>query len=227
MDIQESTKADLDDNDAPLADVVYQHLLDAIYQGQLPPGSVVNELALAQEFGISRGPVREAVRRLQGIQLITRQPYAKSRVISLSTESAIELFELRMALEGMACSLATRRMNDVDIEQLLHELESHHHPRSDPTPKVFDFHERIVRACGNTRIINALCGDLYHLLRIYRRHSTSVVIERKEDAYEEHWQILHAMKARNAALAESLMRSHIGRATDNLAKQLSTSSLSR
>lgn len=220
MDSIEHLKGGLDDADAPLADVIYHRLLDAIYQGNLPPGSVVNELALAQEFGISRGPVREAVRRLQGIQLITRQPYGKSRVISLSTESAIELFELRMALEGMACNLATRRMSDSDIDQLLRELENHH-PKADSAPKVFDFHERIVRACGNTRIINALCSDLYHLLRIYRQHSTSVVIERKEDAYEEHWQILQAMKARNAALAESLMRSHIGRAADNLARQLS------
>jgi len=220
MDSIENIKSGLDDADAPLADVIYHRLLDAIYQGNLPPGSVVNELALAQEFGISRGPVREAVRRLQGIQLITRQPYGKSRVISLSTESAIELFELRMALEGMACNLATRRMSDGDIDQLLRELEKHH-PKAGSTPRVFDFHERIVRACGNTRIINALCSDLYHLLRIYRQHSTSVVIERKEDAYEEHWQILQAMKARNAALAESLMRSHIGRAADNLARQLS------
>lgn len=220
MDSIENIKDSLDDADAPLADVIYHRLLDAIYQGKLSPGSVVNELALAQEFGISRGPVREAVRRLQGIQLITRQPYGKSRVISLSTESAIELFELRMALEGMACNLATRRMSDGDIDQLLSELENHH-PKAGSVPKVFDFHERIVRACGNTRIINALCSDLYHLLRIYRQHSTSVLIERKEDAYEEHWQILQAMKARNAALAESLMRSHIGRAADNLARQLS------
>jgi len=219
MDSIEHLKSSLDDADAPLADVIYHRLLDAIYQGKLTPGSVVNELALAQEFGISRGPVREAVRRLQGIQLITRQPYGKSRVISLSTESAIELFELRMALEGMACNLATRRMSDSDIDQLLRELENHH-PKAGSPPRVFDFHERIVRACGNTRIINALCSDLYHLLRIYRHHSTSVVIERKEDAYEEHWQILQAMKARNAALAESLMRSHIGRAADNLARQL-------
>jgi DNA-binding GntR family transcriptional regulator len=224
MSISAINESSLDDVDAPLADVIYQRLLDAIYQGRLPPGSAVNELALAQEFGVSRGPVREAVRRLQGIQLITRQPYTKSRVIVLSTESAIELFELRMALEGMACRLATRRMNDVEIDLLLDELKNNHRPETDEIPEVFDIHERIVRACGNSRIINALCGDLYHLLRIYRRHSTSAVIERKEDAYEEHWQILHAMKTRDGALAESLMRSHIGRATDNLTRQLGTPS---
>ena len=207
------------DPDGPLADSIYLNLLDAIYQGRLMPGSVVNEVLLAQEFGVSRGPVREAVRRLQGIQLVTRQPYAKSRVMSLSSEAALELFQLRMALEGMACNLATRRISDPEIDALISELESTRRPEG-AAPKVFDFHERIVRACGNSRIINALCGDLYHLLRIYRRHSTITATERKEDAFDEHWQILRAMKARDASLAESLMRSHIHRAAQNLSQQL-------
>jgi DNA-binding GntR family transcriptional regulator len=214
-------KTDLSDGDATLTDAIYERLLDAIYQGRLPPGSVVNEVALAQEYGVSRGPVREAVRRLQGIQLITRQPYAKSRVVELSSATALELFQLRAALEGTACNLATQRMADAEIDALLVELERSRLPGGGgEAPKVFDFHERIARACGNSRIINALCGDLYHLLRIYRRHSTHTVTERKEDAYEEHWQILRAMKARDARLAESLMRAHIERAALNLTHQL-------
>jgi DNA-binding GntR family transcriptional regulator len=214
-------KTDLSDGDATLTDAIYERLLDAIYQGRLPPGSVVNEVALAQEYGVSRGPVREAVRRLQGIQLITRQPYAKSRVVELSSAAALELFQLRAALEGIACNLATQRMADAEIDALLVELERSRLPGGGgEAPKVFDFHERIARACGNSRIINALCGDLYHLLRIYRRHSTHTVTERKEDAYEEHWQILRAMKARDARLAESLMRAHIERAALNLTHQL-------
>lgn len=209
------------DSDGPLADAIYHQLLDAIYQGRMPPGSVINEVAIAQEFGVSRGPVREAVRRLQGISLVSRQPYTKSRVVSLTPESVMELFELRMALEGMACHLATQRMSDEQIEGLLQQLESARHPQAGQLPKVFDFHELIVRACGNNRIVNALCGDLYHLLRIYRRHSTATVVERKEDSYQEHWQIVQAMKSRNGALAESLMRSHIQRAAANLVTQLS------
>lgn len=206
----------------PLADVVYDKVLDAIYQGRLAPGSVVNEAALAQEFGVSRGPVREAVRRLQGIQLVTREPYMKARVVTMSVEAAVELFQLRMALEGMACHLATKRMSHAEIDGLLAEVELDHERRiggGSPVPRVFDLHERIVRACGNSRIINALCGDLYHLLRIYRRHS-GAVLERKEEAYAEHWQLLRAMKSRDADLAESLMRAHIGRAAQHLSQQL-------
>lgn len=215
------------DTDAPLADAIYQQLLDAIYQGRLLPGSVVNEALLAQEFGVSRGPVREAVRRLQGIQLITRQPYAKSRVISLTPNAALELYQLRMALEGMACGLAAQNMSDEDIEMLLRDLEAQQ-SRS-PTPddaspaprRAYGFHERIVRACGNSRIAHALCDDIFHLLRIYRHQCGNT--ERRDEPHEEHWQILHAIKARNAALAESLMRSHIGRAAGALARRLDLS----
>lgn len=213
------TVGELDSNE-PLADAIYRQLLDAIYQGRLPPGAVINEVGIAQEFGVSRGPVREAVRRLQGIQLVSRQPYAKSRVVSLSPQGCLDLFELRMALEGMACNLSTQRMSDAEIDKLLQELESAHQVAAPQLPKVFDFHERVVRACGNNRIIDALCGDLYHLLRIYRRHSTRTVVERKEASYQEHWQIVQTMKSRNGALAESLMRSHIARAADNLVAQL-------
>ncbi|WP_425570350.1 GntR family transcriptional regulator [Pigmentiphaga soli] len=202
-------------------------MLEAIYQGRLAPGGVINEVSLAQEFGVSRGPVREAIRRLQGIQLVTREPYQKARVVSLSAESALELFQMRMALEGVACNLATHRMSDEEISQVLSELEQDRRNRligggngqGRSAPRAFDFHERIVRACGNQRIIHALCGDLYHLLRIYRRHS-GTVLERKHDAYDEHWQILRAIKARDAGLAESLMRSHIERAARHLSEHL-------
>jgi DNA-binding GntR family transcriptional regulator len=205
-----------DDATGPLADAVFEQVLDAIYQGRLAPGSVVNEVALAQDFGVSRGPVREAVRRLQGIQLITREPYMKARVVTLSAESALELFQMRMALEGMACHLAARRMPDAEIDALLAELQQN---RAAPGAVVFDFHERVVRASGNVRIVNALCGDLYHLLRVYRRHS-GTVLERKDDAYDEHWQILRAIRSRDAELAESLMRSHIERAAHHLFEHL-------
>jgi len=210
-----------DETAYPLADVVYAKVLDAIYQGRLAPGSAVNEAALAQEFGVSRGPVREAVRRLQGIKLVTREPYMKARVVTMSPAEVVELFQLRMALEGMACNLATRRITDSEIDALIADLEADHRNRlkGGDMPRVFDLHESIVRASGNSRIVHALCEDLYHLLRIYRRHS-GTVLERKEDAYTEHWQILRAMKSRDAELAESLMRAHIGRAAEHLSTHL-------
>ncbi|AMG87785.1 GntR family transcriptional regulator [Bordetella parapertussis] len=220
------TAIDKNGIDAPLTDVVYQRMLDGIYAGGLPPGGVINEVELAREFGVSRGPVREAVRRLQGIQIVTREPYMKARVVAMSAESALELFQMRMGLEGVACFLATQRMSDADIAQLQRDMDAHYQSwaaRREGAPngeeRHFDLHERIVRASGNKRIIAALCEDLYHLLRIYRRHSGSA-LERKDDAYDEHWQIVRAIASRDARLAESLMRSHIERAANHVASQL-------
>lgn len=221
--IVERQLIDKSDISVPLADVVYDRLLQQIYEGDLPPGTVINEVALAREFGTSRGPVREAVRRLQGVQLVTREPYIKARVVELTAETALELFQMRMGLEGVACGLAAERMSDEEIDRLMHDMEVDHERRQrgdlEREEQRFDLHERVVRASGNKRIIVALCEDLYHLLRIYRRHSGSVQ-ERKEDAYEEHWQIVRAIRSRDARLAESLMRAHIKRAADHIAEQL-------
>jgi DNA-binding GntR family transcriptional regulator len=206
----------------PLADNVFEVLLSRIYDGVLAPGAVVNEAALAEEFSISRGPVREAIRRLQGIRLVTREPYVRARVVTLDAATARELFEMRLALEGMACRLAAERMTDEEIRSLVADLEQERRRvllgKQAPGP-VFDFHRRIVEGCRNRMIHGALCGDLYHLLRMYRRRSGAVP-ERKEDAYQEHWQIVRALRARDGELAESLMRAHVGRASDHLFGQL-------
>lgn len=200
-------------------DRIFERMLEMIYSGELPLGAVVNESALANQFGVSRGPIREAVRRLQGIQLVTRGAYLKARVATLRLDAVIELFQMREALEGYACRLAAERMSDDEIVSLSSELERSRSARMANEQvdwdKVPDFHVRIVKASRNERIIESLCGDLYHLLRLYRRHSGDMA-DRRTVAFQEHWQILRALKARDPDLAESLMRSHIARATQQL-----------
>lgn len=199
-----------------LGDEVFARILEMIYDCELEPGMIVNESALAARFGVSRGPIREAIRRLQGIQLVSREPFMRARVVSLSRDAIVELFQMREALEGYACRLAAEQMATIDIDALIRDLEAAHAARG---PERFDFHERVVRASGNSRIVDSLCGDLYHLLRIYR-HMSGAVPERRELAFTEHWQILRAVKARDGALAESLMRAHIARAGRHVLSQV-------
>jgi len=209
--------------EGPLAEAIFESLLTQIYDGRLAAGALLNEAALAEEYGVSRGPVREAIRRLQGFQLVTREPYQRARIVVLTPDFVRQLFEVRMALEGMACHLAAQRMSDDELQLIADELEEYRiravvpgsPARAPVEEKVFDFHERIVRGCGNERITEMLCGDMYHLLRIYRRRSGALP-ERKSQAFQEHWQILRALQRRDGALAESLMRAHIGRANDVL-----------
>jgi DNA-binding GntR family transcriptional regulator len=83
----------------------------------------------------------------------------------------------------------------------------------------FDFHDRIAIASGNSRIHSMLAGDLRHLLRLYRVRSGAIP-HRKDNAFAEHWQVLRAIRARDADLAESLMRSHVRRAAEQLFREL-------
>ena len=207
-----------------LSDELFEKILASIHTSELPPGAVVNEAALAERFGVSRGPVREAVRRLQGIRLVSREPYMKASVVSFSGGEILELFQVREALEGMACRLAAERMTDDELSKVAVDMEAARQARFNParTQKPvpdFDFHERIVRGSRNSRIADALCGDLYHLLRIYRRRSGAVP-ERKDAAHAEHRQIFRAIKARDGERAESLMRSHIARAAHHVVDRL-------
>ncbi|CAD5251702.1 GntR family transcriptional regulator [Bosea sp. 62] len=216
MDLQEPATGER--RPETLGEGIFGRILELIYSTELAPGMVVNESVLATRFGVSRGPVREAIRRLQGIQLVSREPFLRARVVSLSAQAILELFQMREALEGYACRLAAQRMSETEIDALIADLEAAHSGRQ-PEGAHFDFHERVVRASGNSRIIDSLCGDLYHLLRIYRRISGAVP-ERKELAFTEHWQILRAIKMRDGALAESLMRSHVERAGRHVLAQV-------
>ncbi|MBB3066128.1 GntR family transcriptional regulator [Limibacillus halophilus] len=208
----------VDTPQSTLAEQAFEQIFDLILTGELPLGGIVNEANLAQRFSISRGPVREAVQRLQGLRLVTREPYMRARVVQLSGRDLVEIFQLRQGVEGMACRLASEAMSDTDLQQLLDDLEQSRNGQG-ATPEILDIHVRIAKGSGNKRIVSLLCGDLYHLMRIYRFRSGSEP-GRRGKAFEEHWQIVRAMRSRDPDLAESLMRAHIGRATETLLASL-------
>lgn len=215
------TKGDPDCQLRPLGEKLFQQIADTIHSGEIALGDEVNEVSIAQRFGVSRGPVREALRRLQGVGLVSREPYMRARVVSLDPVEVTELFQMREALEGMACRLAAERMDSGDASRLLEDLEADRRVwmtgHQDPSTRTFDFHQRVVEGSGNRRIVDSLNGDLHQLFRLYRRQSGGD-IKRKRDAFEEHWQIMRAVIGRDPDLAESMMRSHIARASANLVR---------
>lgn len=194
-----------------LSERAFSLLVDQILSGQLKPGAVVNEAELAKQFSMSRGPVREAVRQLQGRKLVVREAYQRARVIELGVPEVVEVFQLREALETMSCRLATQAMSDERIDEILAIIEKGGAGYSGE----FDFHTVLANECGNSRIRDLLCNDLYYLVRLYRQRSGTTP-GRHGEARREHWQIARAMKARDVELAESLMRTHIGKATQQL-----------
>jgi len=209
-----------------LADSVFDQLRTPIAKGELAPGSKVNEPQLSKQYGISRGPLREAIRRLEGCKLVEIKPNVGAKVVSLNRSQAIEIYEIRESLEGLACRLAAARVTAEDCRHLRDLLANHEQHIESENYQLYyqkegdlDFHYRIVQLSGNTRLFNLLCGELYHLLRLYRVQTSSEP-SRPVQAFKEHHQIVDALEAGDAELAKMLMRRHITSAKQTLINQL-------
>ena len=206
-----------------LADQAFEKIVTAIVRGELAPGSRISEAVLARSLGISRGPLREAIRRLEGRKLVVRTPHIGARVASLSPDELIEIFFVREALEGMACRLATERMSDGELAELETKLDEHARGQELSRGAGYfqeagdqDFHYLVAQGSKSAKLIELLCDDLYYLMRVYRFRS-SVRPGRARRAFDEHNRILNSMQARDADSAETLMRDHIAQARRNIA----------
>ena len=209
-----------------LVDVVAERLEAAIISGQLEPGAKLSEQGLAASLGVSRGPLREAIRRLEGRKLLERTPNIGVRVAALSLKDLNEILQIREALEGQAAALAAVTMDMADIAALARLLDGHEKQQEvrDGTgyyqeSKDFDFHHRIVTGSGNARLAQMLLGDLYYLLRVYR-YKSSTKPGRAKEALQEHKAIVAAIAARDPAAAEAAMRAHLRHARRFVEEQL-------
>ncbi len=198
-----------------LAEQVLEALQNAIVTGDLKPGDKIREPELARRFGTSRGPLRDALRRLEARHLVTNTPNAGARVVSLSPAKLVELYQVREALEGMTCRLAAANMSDDEIAELTalldrHEAEVQRREGAEYFQQEgdLDFHYRIADGCRNELLRSALCEDHYQLMRLYR-HKFSSRAGRPRRALAEHRMILDAIRERDGELAELLMRRHI------------------
>lgn len=202
---------------------VFRRIQAAIVKGKIAPGSKISEPELARTYGISRGPLREAIHRLEGQRLLVRIPHVGARVVSLDREELIELYEIRESLEGMACKLAAERMTQAEIDDLRRVLDTHERDEAFQAgvgyyqqEGDFDFHYRIIQGSGNRTLVKMLCGELYQLVRMYRIQFSAITPNRPRQAFAEHHRILDAIADRDGELAELLMRRHIGASKRNI-----------
>lgn len=205
-----------------LADRVFSQIQNAIVKGELAPGTKMSEAELAARYGVSRGPLREALRRLEGRKLLTRIPHVGVRVISLSFDELIQIYHVREAMEGMAARLAALYMPAEEVQGLKDLLAQHEKQAELQEGRAyfqdegdFDFHYRIVQGSRNEVLSQMLCGELYHRVRLYR-YQFSVTEGRPQKAFGEHHRIIEAIEARDAEMAEILMRRHISSARANI-----------
>ncbi|MBK6756949.1 MAG: GntR family transcriptional regulator [Moraxellaceae bacterium] len=205
-----------------LADRVFGQIQDAIVKGELKSGVKMSEAELTARYGVSRGPLREALRRLEARKLLTRIPHVGVRVVALTIEDVLQMYQVREVLEGMAARLAAQHATDEEVQSLKQLLQQHQQQTELQSGKGyyqeegdFDFHYRIVKASRNEVLMQMLCGELYHRVRLYR-YQFSVTEGRPHKAFAEHSRIIEAIESRDGELAEFLMRRHIASARKNI-----------
>lgn len=198
-----------------LASRAFESIKSDIIAGRLSQGSKIVESDLALKYGISRGPLREAIHRLEQIRLVVRVPHAGSRVVALDSKMIEDIYVARECLEGMAARLAARHMTDEDIRSLMELLNQHERDIGKAEGKFYfqsegniDFHYRIAVASQNRWILDNLNGELYQLIRMCR-HQSGQAPARPQISLEQHRQIASAIAFRDEELAELLMRRHI------------------
>jgi DNA-binding GntR family transcriptional regulator len=215
-----------DSEGSTIPDRIFSLIKEAIVEGDIAAGSKISEPELARAYGISRGPLREAIGRLEACGLVVRRPNVGARVVTLSSRQLIEIFHVREALEGMSARLAAQYMSDEEIADLRHLLGRHGEQIARDTEHAYfqregdlDFHYRIVQGSHNTRMIDLLCNDLYHLVRLYR-YQFGMASKRGPRAFVEHEHIVDAIERRDPEMAELMMRAHIRASRENVERLL-------
>lgn len=197
-----------------LYEEVAERLRQRIFKHELPPGSWIEEQALAEEFGISRTPLREALKVLASEGLVTLKPRRGCYVAEISREDLEEIFPVLALLEGRCAYEATTKAGPEDLRRLraLHEaLEQR--ARGNDVEGFFDanqaFHRAVQEIAGNRWLLQII-GDMRKVMKLTRHHSL-LVEGRLQESLKEHRRIIAAIAKGDAAGAEENMRLHLMR----------------
>jgi DNA-binding GntR family transcriptional regulator len=183
-----------------------------ILTGQLAPGSRLDEVALANRFGVSRTPIREALLQLSAAGLIEMRPRRGAIVASVGAEQLIEMFEVMAELEGLAGRLAARRHTDADIQAIMeaHEACRQAAGADDSDAYYYEnerFHYAIYYASHNQFLIDQ-CSTLHRRLKPYRRLQLRVR-NRVARSFAEHEQFMSALMIGDGEKASRALRDHV------------------
>ena len=197
-------------NRPTLRDQIKDALLQRILQGTYAPGERIVEIRVAQEFGVSQAPVREALRELEILRLIESEPFRGARVREVRPEEIAEMYPVRAALEEVAARAAAPRLAG-RVQPLADELEGMRAAAADGDLHRFvthdvGFHRLFVLASGNRTLIDVwenLHVDLRTRLTLIQRHGDL------RDVAERHVPVLDALDAGDGMLAGRLVREHI------------------
>jgi DNA-binding GntR family transcriptional regulator len=200
------------------AERVAEHVRNGIRHGRYAPGQRLVEAELTEELGVSRGPVREAFRRLAADGVIEIVPNRGALVRRLSMREALELFEIRMALEALAARRAAGNMEDGCARERFSRAIAFiwkDEPRYSTGEYITEnqaFHSAIYEAAANLEL--ARLNSQLHLSLIMSQIRSALTSEIIGDSLTEHRRIAEAILAGDAAAAEKASNNHLGRAME-------------
>lgn len=208
------------DNKSPsLEQMAFSKIEEEILTGELPRGTSLGEVALAKRLGVSRTPLRSALHRLSEEGLVEIQANKGAKVIGINTSDLVDIYTIRQRLEGLASSLAAKRISKEELRELEEsvDLAEFYVNRNDTEHiKELDtvFHSIIYKASGS-RFLAMTLSELHKKIKAYRKRSLDVP-GRLLNTISEHREILEAIKNGEAERADELTSLHIERALENM-----------
>ena len=196
----------------PLRDIVFKTLREAIITGELKPGERLMEIKLAKELGVSRTPVREAIRKLELEGLVIMTARKGAEVAPINEKDLMEVLEIRKTLEGLACELAANNATKTNIkyfkelnEQIALAVENE--DIEEITNKDVDFHEAIYSITNNRRLVQILHQLKEHIFRYRLEYIKDM--KNKGAIVDEHNAIIAAIEKKDSKKSKAEIEKHI------------------
>ena len=203
-----------------IADQIFEQLERDILSGKYPRGELLTELRLSEELGVSRTPIREAIRRLEQEDILEEAGRGVT-VVGISRQDMLDMYEIRIRIEGLAAEWAAERISDEELGQIRDTRELQRYDiekggsHSDQIKNLdSQFHELVYRACGSRALTDTLLG-LHKKMTKFRMASVSKH-SRALQSVEEHEAILAALSAHDAAATGAAMTAHVVNARDRM-----------
>jgi DNA-binding GntR family transcriptional regulator len=207
----------------PLREVIFNTLREAIIVGELRPGERLMEVTLAEKMGVSRTPVREAIRKLELEGLVAMIPRKGAHVAELSVKDMMNVLEVRATLDGLATALSSERITEAELKDLKNVYAQFvscvdKDNLQGSIKKDVEFHDIIYRSSRNDKLIqiaNNLREQVHRFRVIYLKDYIS-----PKEIVKEHAEILEAISSKNASLARDVAQKHIKNQEDTILKAL-------
>ena len=201
---------------------VFNTIRESILSGKYMPGEELKETTIGDELGVSRTPVREALRQLELEGLVEIIPNKGAYVKGITEKDIRDIYALRSLLEGLRARWAMANITDKEIEELeeiqcLFEFHLKHNNMQTIVELDSKFHDILYRSC-NSKMLNHTLTDFHHYVERIRK-VTLASTERAEKCYDEHMAILEACKNKDADRAEKLANEHVMSTFKNMSEK--------